>query len=156
MTSKGIVVRNGENRGGRSLRVLSGFRIDYKVAKSDSGGGLFVIENRHVDKGGPPRHLHLEQEEYFYVLEGRYVFEVGGERIDAAPGDLLIAPRRVPHTFMFMGEGQGRMLISYQPAGDMEAFFIELAGHRGPPDPAEMKRLFAAHGMEITGPPLAD
>lgn len=156
MTSKGIVVRNGQDRDGRSLRVLSGFRIDYKVGKSDSDGGLFVIESRQVDKGGPPRHLHLAQEEYFYVLEGRYVFEVGGDRIDAGPGDLLIAPRRVPHTFVFSGEGQGRMLISYQPAGDMEAFFTELARHQGPPDPVAMKRLFAAHGMEITGPPLAD
>jgi hypothetical protein len=36
----------------------------------------------------------------------------------------------------------------------MESFFQELAKIKGEPENAELKGLFHAHGMEITGPPL--
>ena len=153
--SRGIVVREGRSRNEQHLIVLGGATIDFKVTPRDTGGGLFVMVNSQKNKGGPPRHFHYDQEEFFHVLKGRYVFEVGDDRFEAGPGDSLLGPRRVPHTFMFLGEGDGKLLIAYQPAGKMESFFTALAEHAGIPAPAEFKRLFADHGMEITGPPLS-
>lgn len=114
--------------------------------------GLFVIENTFHHKGGPARHLHHEQDEWFYAVEGEFVIEIGAQRLQLNAGDSVLAPRRVPHVWAFVGEGIGRMLIAFTPAGQMEAFFREVtqANAMPPRDPA----LWDAHGMQLLGPPL--
>ncbi len=126
--------------------------IEFKVVPQDSSG-LFVIENIFHARGGPARHLHYEQDEWFYALEGEFLIEVGQERIRLNPGDSLLAPRRVPHVWAHTGNTRGRMLITFMPAGQMEAFFREVtkANAMPPQDPG----LWRAHGMELLGPPLA-
>ena len=52
-------------------------RVFFKVSTHDSHGSLVVVEMTHHAKGGPGRHFHYEQDEWFYVVEGEYVFEVG-------------------------------------------------------------------------------
>jgi mannose-6-phosphate isomerase-like protein (cupin superfamily) len=54
--------------------------IDIKVSTFDTDGGLSVAEITSSHKGGPARHLHHEQDEWFYIVEGEYVIEVGEER----------------------------------------------------------------------------
>ncbi|MBC8162544.1 MAG: cupin domain-containing protein [Roseiflexaceae bacterium] len=136
----------GEQRG------LGISRIDFKVVPQQ-GDGLFVLENTFHAKGGPARHLHYAQDEWFYVLEGEFMIEVGAERMRLQAGDSLLAPRNVPHVWAHIGETRGRILISFTPAGQMEAFFREVtkANSMPPQDPA----LWRAHGMELVGPPLA-
>lgn len=140
------VDRFGEHRG------LGVSAIQFKVVPQDSGG-LFVLENTFHAKGGPARHLHYEQDEWFYAVEGDFIIEVGQERFALKPGDSLLAPRKVPHVWAFVGDTRGRILIAFMPAGKMEAFFREVtkANAMPPQDPA----LWRAHGMELLGPPLA-
>ena len=52
---------------------------DFKVATGDARGGLFAMEHTNRKKGGVPRHLHHNEDEWFYVIEGDYIAEVGGE-----------------------------------------------------------------------------
>jgi quercetin dioxygenase-like cupin family protein len=126
--------------------------IAFKMSMSDPGSS-FILENTFLAKGGPARHLHYDQEEWFYVLEGEFQFEVGAERFRLQPGDSLLAPRQVPHVWAFVGEARGRILVAFFPAGKMEAFFREVtkANAMPPQDPA----LWRAHGMELLGPPLS-
>lgn len=126
--------------------------IDFKLAGSESSD-IFIIENTFHAKGGPARHLHYEQEEWFYAVEGQFHFEVGEEKFQLAPGDSILAPRKVPHVWAFTGETRGKILIAFLPAGKMEAFFQEVAKTDAMPalDPA----LWRAFGMELLGPPLA-
>lgn len=135
----------GEQRG---LGISS---IDFKVVPTDSNG-LFVLENTFHQKGGPARHLHYDQDEWFYALEGEFLFEVGQDKFRLKPGDSLLAPRRVPHVWAYVGDARGRILIAFMPAGKMESFFREVtkANAMPPQDPA----LWRAHGMELLGPPL--
>lgn len=137
--------RFGERRG------LGITTIAFKVVPED-GSGLLVLEHTFRGKGGPARHLHLEQDEWFYALEGEFAFEVGEERYRLEPGDSLFAPRRVPHVWAFTGAATGRLLITFAPAGQMPAFFraVTRADAMPPQDPA----LWRAHGMELLGPPL--
>ena len=126
--------------------------IDFKLTPSDRDDQL-IIENTLTQRGGPPRHLHHEQEEWFYALEGDFIIEVGDERFDVKAGDSLLAPRRIPHVWAFVGEGSGRMLISFMPAGKMEAFFRAAA--TGSMIQLRDPALWQAHGMELySGPPL--
>jgi quercetin dioxygenase-like cupin family protein len=138
--------RFGEQRG------LGISEISFKVCPVDSNG-LLILENTFHAKGGPARHLHNEQDEWFYVVEGAFLFEVGQERLRLQPGDSLLGPRQVPHAWAHVGEALGRILIMFNPAGKMEAFFREVtrANAMPPQDPA----LWRAHGMELLGPPLA-
>lgn len=136
--------RFGEHRG---LGISS---IQFKMCAQD--GSLLILENTFRAKGGPARHLHHDQDEWFYAVEGEFVIEVGEERFRLKPGDSLLAPRRVPHVWAYVGDSQGRLLIVFTPAGKMEAFFREVTkANAMPPQEPELWR---AHGMELVGPPL--
>jgi quercetin dioxygenase-like cupin family protein len=134
--------------------VFGGLRIDNKVAPADSGAELYVIEHTDHENGGPPRHVHHDQDEWFYVLEGTYSLEVGDDRYVLNPGDSIFAPRRVPHVWAHTSAGEGRLIIAFQPAGGMESFLNTLARAGDAPTPDALRPLFAAHGMTMTGPPL--
>ena len=124
---QGISIPAGGDRFQEQRKVFGSRVIDFKVSSLDTNGDLFIIEVTDDSKGGPPRHLHHEQEEWFYVIEGEYVVEIGDERYRLGPGDSVLAPRGVPHVWAHVGEGKGRLLIVFQPAGKMEAFFGELS-----------------------------
>ncbi len=145
-----ILVPQGEDRFGEH-RGLGISQIDFKVAQSENSD-LFILENTFHQKGGPARHLHYEQDEWFFIVEGEFEFEVGQERMRLTPGDSLLGPRKVPHVWAFDGDSRGRILIVFTPAGKMEAFFREVTKTNAMPiqDPA----LWRAHGMELLGPPL--
>ena len=144
-------VAAGEDRFGEH-RGLGVSTIAFKVVPQDISG-LLVLENTFHAKGGPARHLHYDQDEWFYALEGEFLIEVGQNRRRLQPGDSLLAPRQVPHVWAYVGEARGRILITFMPAGKMEAFFREVtkANAMPPQDP----QLWRAHGMELVGPPLA-
>ena len=149
-------VPSGTDRFRGNKREVFGSRvIDTKVPAQDTDGGLCVTEIIDVQKGGPARHLHHEQEEWFYVLEGEYVIEVGEERYELGPGDCVLAPRKVAHGWAHVGEGTGRLIAALQPAGEMEAFLDELAKLGSSPAREELGRAFRSHGMELMGPPLS-
>jgi quercetin dioxygenase-like cupin family protein len=127
--------------------------IAFKVLTRDTNGELFIIEHATRQKGGPPRHIHPHQDEWFYVIEGEFLFEVGHDRVTVQPGGSVLAPRNIPHVWAFVGNHGGKMLISYTPAGKMEGFFREVTkGDRMPP---QDKALFERFDLILTGPPLA-
>jgi mannose-6-phosphate isomerase-like protein (cupin superfamily) len=125
--------------------------MDFKVTGTDSDGALFVLENSFREKGGPARHLHYDQDEWFFVLEGEFRFEFGEEQWTLRHGDSVLGPRRIPH--VWASTGAGRILITFTPAGKMEIFFREItkSNTMPPQDPA----LWRAYGMELLAPPLA-
>ncbi len=143
-------VAAGQDRFGEQRR-LGINAIDYKVTPQDSAG-LLILELTSHAKGGPERHLHLEQDEWFYVLEGRLLIEVGSQRLRLTSGDSVLAPRRTPHVWTNVGDGTLRLLIVFSPAGKMEAFFRDMATitTMAPPDPDLWRR----YDMEWVGPPL--
>ncbi len=114
------------------------------------------MEHNHTRKGGPPRHLHHGEDEWFYVVEGTYLVEVGGAMHTLKTGDSILGPRGISHSFAFVGEGEGRLLITYAPAGKMEAYFDSRGKDPGArsayvTDAAKMQ----AFGMELLGPPIS-
>ena len=154
--SGGFRVAAGEDRG-KEHHALFGDHpspLDIKVATPDSGGNLFIIERTDEHKGGPPQHIHHDQDEWFYVVKGKYIIEVGGEKFALGPGDSVLAPRKIPHVWAFVGEDTGKLIIAFQPAGKMEAFFNVIAPLKGFPPREGMEQTFRDHGMQITGPPM--
>lgn len=144
------VVGAGEDRFGESHS--RGFSsILFKVVPSETNGGLFIIEHVNLVKGGPPLHLHPYQDEWFYVMEGEVVFQIGDTRERLRSGESVLAPRNIPHAFSSVGDEPGRMLIAFTPAGKMEEFLRATAI---PNPPTEDAAFFRKYDLELLGPPL--
>jgi len=152
--AKPVRVPNGVDREGKKHAIgLSS--TTYKVLTQDTSGALFVLEQSNQTKGGPPRHLHHDVDELFYSLEGEYIVEVGSERVHLKAGDCVLGPREIPHAWAFAGGAPGRLLISFAPAGKMEAFFNERENRGIKPGEYTTDAAFMrAFGMELLGPPL--
>ena len=123
--------------------------ILFKVPTSDTAGGLFVMEHTHLLPGGPALHLHFNQEEWFYVMEGEVAFQVGEHRLQLHAGESVLAPRRVPHTFSSVAATPSRMLIAFCPAGKMEQYFRDAENAKEAAGDAEF---MARYEMEMVGP----
>lgn len=149
-----VMVAAGNDRFGRQRSVFGVMPFTVKVSARDSSGACLIIEQANAFRGGPPRHVHRAQEEWFYVVEGRYVISVGDEVYHLGAGDSVLAPRGVPHAWALEGRSPGRLVIAFYPAGKMEEFFDEAATLDGQPALAMARPLFAAHGMEVVGPPI--
>jgi quercetin dioxygenase-like cupin family protein len=113
---------------------------------------LFAIEHTKLIPGwGPPLHLHFSQEEWFYVMEGEVLFQVGDQRLTLKPGDSLLGPRNIPHAFTAVGPNPARMLITYTPGGQMEQFFRDTSGV----GPQTMAGISTRYGVKVVGPPIS-
>lgn len=132
-------------------RTLGFSHISFKISSQETAGNFFLFEHSNLLPGGPPVHLHYDQEEWFYVMEGEVLVQIGERRIQLKPGDSVLAPRRVPHGFTAVGTTAAKMLVGYSPAGKMEQFFRDNAN--GKPviwDAALLRR----YDCELVGPPV--
>jgi len=141
---------------GQPVHVL-GANLRIKIPSRATGGMFTVFEGETLPQHGPPLHRHREQDEWWYILEGEYRFEVDGEEIYARDGDIVFAPKGSRHTFQNIGTRLGRTLTTTVPGG-VDEFFEELetvAPRGSVPDRAKMLPIFEKHGQELLGPPLA-
>ncbi|MDI9879616.1 cupin domain-containing protein [Flectobacillus longus] len=147
-----FVIRSGESRFQESTQVgLSPNNI--KVSSKDTNGLLTVFEYVGKEKGGPPLHIHPNQDEIFFIVEGEYLFQVGKEQHRLKAGDTIFLPRNIPHAFA-QTSSNGKLFFMFQPSGKMEDFFRALGALKTQPTPEEGARIFAAHDMQVVGPPL--
>ncbi|MBW6527979.1 cupin domain-containing protein [Sphingomonas sp. RHCKR7] len=150
------MVRAGSDHDGRPHRIGVS-ATTYKAVTRETGGALFVVEQANQRRGGPPLHVHHGEDELFYVLAGDYIVQVGDRRYPLGAGDCILGPRGVPHAWAFVGAGTGRLLLSYAPAGKMEAFFNaweQLGFTPGGYSQEKDAALLRSYGMERRGPPI--
>jgi len=155
----GIRVKAGADRFGDVRRLPGGDLLYVKVATQDTNGAFYMTEQPIDRRGsGPPKHYHEAQDEWFYCLAGEYLFEIGGERFRLAAGESALAPRRVPHAFVYDAPGTGRLLVGFTPAGRMEQFFrdVEKRGqYFGAGTPEDRATAQREYGIVNVGPPLS-
>ena len=153
---KGIVVKSGEDRFHEELHIMGG-QFDCKISSKDTNGALLMYDTVRQAKGGPALHLHYAQDEMFYIIKGEFIAKVGDETFNLKAGDFAFAPRKIPHAFAKISEGEGQMLVLFQPAGSMEDFFLQASkvAREIPKDQEKvLKELWETHGMKLVGPPL--
>ena len=68
-------------------------------------------------RGGPDVHVHTEEDDSFYILEGELTFTVDGEDVEAGPGTFVLVPPGVPHTFANRSDSVARFVNVHAPAG---------------------------------------
>jgi mannose-6-phosphate isomerase-like protein (cupin superfamily) len=121
------------------------------VMSGDPSEGRFsLVEHPIVPRGlAAPVHVHTREDEFSFVLEGRWGFQLASDVVYAEPGDLVYKPRNVWHTFWNATSEPARLLEIISPAG-FEQLFVELADLlRTDPDNIEANvALGAKYGVE--------
>ena len=128
-----------------------------KIAGSDVGGRLSVLEVKTPPGQGPPMHIHLEQNEWMYLLEGSFGLQCGSEMKVLNTGDSFMAPRGIPHAYVVLGTVPARHLNLYDPAGEIEAFFRDYDKNHQPgvrPTPEQGALAEKLYRIKVVGPPL--
>ena len=137
-----------------------GTTIDCKLSGKDTGGAMCVLE---VNNTGWPRHVNRDQDEWIYIVDGEVELEIGKKRFRLGARESMFIPRNVEHSW----GGPCKIINTYQPAGKMEEFFQALGKFKDLPTREQaiqknvtseqrdgLMRVFEAHGMIVTGPPL--
>ena len=137
--------------GGRTV-IDGGFGVVAKVAGSDTGGSVAIVEHP-LAAGilGAPPHSHEHEEEVSYILEGEVTVLIGDEIVTATAGAYVVKPRGVLHTFWNSSQAPARLLEIIAPAG-FERYFTELAqilSSPGPPEMAAIGALAGRYGMTM-------
>lgn len=105
---------------------FGGFGAVFRLDGDDTGGGCALVEHPLAPRTlAAPLHTHAREDEYTYVLEGEVGVLVGGSVAVARPGDVVLKPRGVAHTFWNAGNTTARVLELIAPAG-FEDYFREL------------------------------
>ena len=140
---------------------FAGSAMTIKASAATTGGLLSLIETLSPIGHGPPLHVHHDEDEAFYVIEGELEIVCGQERYEAGAGAFAFLPRGIAHTFRVVSEVPVRMLTIAVPGG-LENFFRDAgapAEHDGlpPAGPIEVERIRQVsprYGTEIVGPPI--
>ena len=127
-----------------------------KVPGQATGGALAVFEDFVRPGAGPARHFHRYQDETFFVLAGKFDFEIDGSLFNAGPGDIAFVPRGAVHAFKNVGSDKGHLRFLFTPAGESETMFRAfLADARKRPLTMEaMNEIAMNYGQICVGPPL--
>ena len=104
-----------------------GDRVSFLATGAESHGTCFISEGLLAPGGGPQPHIHHNEDESFYILEGSATFQADGRTIHAKPGDFIHIPRGTVHSLKNEGTVPARALIIISPAGPtgMQQFFEE-------------------------------
>ena len=141
---------------------LLGMLQTVKIGRADTNGQYGLLEIVVPAGHGSPWHVHPEEDEWFYVLDGQLTFYVGETRLDLTAGSFAFGPKGVPHTF-FGAAPETRALVGFAPM-QFEGFLREVGQpaparalpppHAGPPpDIARLAPIARRNGFEILGPP---
>jgi quercetin dioxygenase-like cupin family protein len=100
---------------------------------------------------GVPPHIHHQQEEAFYVLEGTFSYRIGDNTMTSGPGSFVLVPRGTLHAFQNIGADTGKVLVTNNLPGAHEHFFrdvgvpvTDMASFTPPDGPPDMQKLVSS------------
>ena len=136
-----------------------GSLAEIKATAADTGGQMTIIEITDPPGSEAPLHVHHNEDEAFWILDGDATFEVGDATFEAHAGDYVYGPRDIPHRYT-VGDAGCRLLFVFTPGGfeGLVREMGELAGSRTVPppsdEPPDMDRIAAIagrYGCELIG-----
>ena len=132
-----------------------------KATGETTDGSFSMVEQLAPPGISPPLHVHHEDDELFFVLEGTVEFQVGDDRLTVGPGSTVYGPHGVPHSYLTTTEAR-LLVLTHEPG--FEGMFAEVGRPaeswtipEEPPSEAEIERVHEVadeYGFELLGPPL--
>lgn len=130
----------------------------YKVLSKSVNGSAAIVEHTLEAKSlGAPMHKHTRENEISYVLEGELTAIQNGEVQTAGPGQFIVKPKDIFHTFWNATDQRIRFIEIITP-GNFEYYYAELAPFLlpgQPPQPDKLKETAAKYGL-IVDPTAAE
>jgi quercetin dioxygenase-like cupin family protein len=132
-----------------------------RVGGEQTNGAFALVENLNRRGNGSPVHVHDQEEETLFVLDGELQVFVGEEEHIAGPGTVAVLPKRLRHAYV-VTSATARFLTLHIPAG-FEQFAAEVGEPAQTlalppqsavlPDRAALAETAARHGITILAPP---
>jgi mannose-6-phosphate isomerase-like protein (cupin superfamily) len=144
-------VRNGE---GKKTIMLGPDPWSFRIIGAEIDGHFDFIEATITYLQGPPLHLHHEQDDTFFVIEGTLTVQVGDELFDLHAGDLVCAPKGVSHTFANVAKEPVRVINIMTPGGFDRVMEEYASLPAGPRDPQVLEQLAHKHKLVFVGPSI--
>jgi quercetin dioxygenase-like cupin family protein len=139
---------------------IVGDTMTFKATGAQTGGSMTAVEVVAAPGGGPPPHVHANEDEAWYVLDGEFEILHGEETLRLTAGGFAFVPRGTLHRFENVSDRPSRVLVIFTPGG-FDRFFFEaglpvVEGETAPPlGPAEIERSREAairYGMDVRWP----
>lgn len=135
----------------------AGEDVVVKASGHETGGSYDILQlTIEPGPGITPLHIHHENDEAMYVLDGEVTVRLDDDRHVLGAGSYAMAPRGVPHTYRNSGSGPARVLFVNSPGNNWE--YLEAAAEHGPVESeSDVERLLPvleSYGVEMVGPPL--
>ncbi len=146
-TKTGPAVRVvGPTDGDRSS--LGGVQNRFMIDGADTDSRFALVEHRIEARSlAAPMHLHRDEDEYSFIVEGRMGAVLGDAEVFGERGDLIFKPRNQWHTFWNAGDEPLVILEIISPAG-IEQLFRSFADLDGPPSPEHLAEMAAPYRCE--------
>lgn len=150
-----------ESAGFNGLWFMNG-HVTIHLAKAANADGISLIEHLLPGGFGPPLHIHREEDETFYILEGEFRFKQGEAVRHAQAGDVIYLAKGIPHGFRVTSAGGRCLTITRGRFEDM----LRIASVPAPavvlpeqvePTPdmqARLAAICAENGIDLIGPPI--
>jgi gentisate 1,2-dioxygenase len=103
---------------------MLGTLATFKAFTKDTNGAYCLFEGRILPGEAAPLHYHPNDDECFYILEGRFSFQLGEEMLDATAGTFAVVPRGTLHGYQSIGDAPGRLLVIVSPGDLHEQHFL--------------------------------
>lgn len=149
-----------ESNDGELMWFAGGGVMRWKATAAETGGAFLLLEDRMEQGKVTPMHVHPNEDEAVYIIDGELLIDIEGERHQLGAGGFFFAPRGVAHAFMVVS-ARGAHVIAWQTPGTGESFYREagetVQTEQDAARPADWERLRAvaerSPSIEIVGPP---
>jgi quercetin dioxygenase-like cupin family protein len=113
---------------GESVQIGTTTHTTFKAVGAETDNRLGIFEHR-MEPGAPGAspHIHKEQLEAFYVLDGVVELHLDGKTFAAPRGTYVNVPENMSHGFRNPYQDQATMLIIFTPTTNREEYFRGLA-----------------------------
>ena len=140
-----------------TLVLFEGMKLKVLLTGEQTNGTQAVFEDIVEPNVGPPRHIHLKQDETFLFIEGTFDVEINGIVQRMTAGDTAFIPKGSVHAWKNVGDTVGRLRYIFSPALNIEQMFRELhsANSKSEIGPEVMGQIMKKYPeQESAGPPL--
>lgn len=109
--TKSIIRQDGD---GERLWFAGGGIFTMKASAQETAGAFVLFEDLVVRGKTTPMHLHPNEDETIYVLEGELLVDMNGEQQRVGQNGVFVAPRGIPHAFLVTSD-TARLLCLQTP-----------------------------------------
>jgi len=137
---------------GQTVQVLSD-RVCIKLKSSNSPNSMAVVTVEVPPGGLVPPHIHAQEEESYYMLDGSMVMQLGSEFLTIQPHDFVHIPPGTIHSYRNDSDRPIHFL-AWTVGGAIDDFFIEMGEkiREIPNDLPKMPEILDKYGIQMAAP----